>query len=586
MSYLSASLRFCWPLLSIFSLLLASTSVSAEDKLAVTFELPIAHPTEQQANESLVRYQESLPPISSSDVDTSNVDTSDIDTKALKESEAAKLEAAKLEAAEPEAIEVAPSKSEDMALRFAQDDLAMPFASGRQQSEKVDTIAAAFTLDRAAESLLAATPDTHPTRLESDKVVKSLQQRLAHSPKNKSALNAANILKADILEDWIYEGGSDSLVARTVGSAEGTRRSDGQKTMAYYGHTDPGNGVWNLGTFSYQHGAVSPEEADEKQLRRLQHQELQLKERAAQWNVPLSIEVRLNGLDLANQAPLAALDRGGYIERLAEAYKQGKSGEAAIVWARTQAYFDPERQDWDAPGLGNNPYSIQRDQERRMAAIDQAFRAYKDENLGQLNGLHKLPIISANATMKRPLLSQSKPIAAVDFSLESDFTAEPADVELSDASVGFEEVGFEAASSEEVGSEKVQAEKAQVEELQAEEANTLVSDKPELDDSLVFEDDRIALGEQDDRYEAIADETNNLLEEAQRHEPQLHEPALESREQPIVEERPVAPQNQLPLLAPLGAEATSEVAIETAPAEVAASTETADGPKFSLRKEK
>ena len=51
----------------------------------------------------------------------------------------------------------------------------------------------------------------------------------------------------------IWEGDGDSLVAIAVGSAEGTRRPDGGKNSAYQGHPDPANGVWNRGSFSYQH---------------------------------------------------------------------------------------------------------------------------------------------------------------------------------------------------------------------------------------------------------------------------------------------------------------------------------------------
>ena len=85
---------------------------------------------------------------------------------------------------------------------------------------------------------------------------------------HETVLSAADANSTDsglVLDDWIFEDGSNSLVARTVGSAEGTRQSDGEHTQAYYGHVDPGNGVWNLGTFSYQHGAESPAAADEKQ---------------------------------------------------------------------------------------------------------------------------------------------------------------------------------------------------------------------------------------------------------------------------------------------------------------------------------
>lgn len=179
------------------------------------------------------------------------------------------------------------------------------------------------------------------------------------------------------LDDWIFEGGSHSLVAHTVGSAEGTRHWSGKRTKAYYGHTDPGNGVWNLGTFSYQHAASSPEDADDKQLKRLKRQGVQLKQKASQQGLQLSLKEKLNGLDLANQAPLAALGEGGYVERLAQAYRLQLEGEEAIAWARVRAYIDPDTKTWNAPGLGNNLYSISKDQERRMAAIDKALRAYE-----------------------------------------------------------------------------------------------------------------------------------------------------------------------------------------------------------------
>ncbi|HZG38747.1 MAG TPA: hypothetical protein VEZ50_08700, partial [Nodosilinea sp.] len=117
----------------------------------------------------------------------------------------------------------------------------------------------------------------------------------------------------------LFEGNSDSLVAWAVGSAEGTRTPNGAINPAYFGHTDPGNRVWNIGTFSYQHGAKTPEEADQKQLARLQNQGDVLRQRALKHGLNLTLEETLNGLDLANQSPLAAIGRVGYIERLAEA---------------------------------------------------------------------------------------------------------------------------------------------------------------------------------------------------------------------------------------------------------------------------
>lgn len=166
----------------------------------------------------------------------------------------------------------------------------------------------------------------------------------------------------------LFMGGSHSLVSKAVGSAEGTRTPTGGYTSAYHGHADPGNGVWNLGSFSYQHGAVSPEEADQKQLRRLQQQTLELRRQSQTKEFSLSLLEELNGIDLANQAPLAALDRG-YIDWLFVAKQQPMDSRTQIVWARTKAFLDPDTGYWDAPGLGNNWNTIYGDQQRRYDAI-------------------------------------------------------------------------------------------------------------------------------------------------------------------------------------------------------------------------
>jgi hypothetical protein len=178
----------------------------------------------------------------------------------------------------------------------------------------------------------------------------------------------------------LFEGGTDSLVARAVGSAEGTRTPSGGITTAYYGHRDPGNGVWNMGTFSYQHGASSAAEADQKQLHRLQSQSQVLQRRAIKHGLTLTLEETLNGIDLANQSPLASIGRVGYIERLVEARQMGHTGSEAIVVARTRSYINPDTQRWNAPGLGNTLASITRDQRRRANAVAQAMAVYQREN--------------------------------------------------------------------------------------------------------------------------------------------------------------------------------------------------------------
>ena len=147
-------------------------------------------------------------------------------------------------------------------------------------------------------------------------------------------------------------------------------------TAAYYGHVDPGNGVWNLGSFSYQHGASSPEHADRQQLKRLQRQTVELRRQAQAKSFTLSLLEELNGIDLANQAPLAALDRG-YINWLQMANQHSMGSAERIVWARTKAFLDPDTGHWNAPGLGNHWDAIYHDQLRRYDAIEQALGAHQ-----------------------------------------------------------------------------------------------------------------------------------------------------------------------------------------------------------------
>jgi len=171
----------------------------------------------------------------------------------------------------------------------------------------------------------------------------------------------------------LFSGEENSIVAKAVGAAEGTRLPSGEKTPAYFGHVDPGNGAWNQGTFSYQHGAASPETADRHQIQRLRRQGYALNQRAQQIDAPWGIEEQLNALDLANQAPLAALGTEGYLDRLEEAYERGYEGSEAILQARIYAYLDPETKRWNAPGLGNTLEGITADQQRRQQAIAAAI---------------------------------------------------------------------------------------------------------------------------------------------------------------------------------------------------------------------
>jgi hypothetical protein len=199
-------------------------------------------------------------------------------------------------------------------------------------------------------------------------------------------------------EDW-WNKGSDSPVAIAIGSAEGTRQPDGDKNPAYYWHRDPGNGADNFGTFSYQHLPASKTKAvaqqpsaaakrqvaakqglaeisDQAQLKKLERMEDQLRQQAQSRGIQLSTLELVNGLDLANQSEAAALERLGYVDRLAQSKTQVTDPDDQIHLARTNSYWDPDRQAWNAPGLGG-PEDIRRDQVRRASEVKAALMAQK-----------------------------------------------------------------------------------------------------------------------------------------------------------------------------------------------------------------
>lgn len=206
-------------------------------------------------------------------------------------------------------------------------------------------------------------------------------------------------LKASVTEwEWIWVGGNQSLLFRAIGAAEGTRGPDGGFNPAYQGHKDPGNGVWNIGTFSYQHGAPDPEAADAKQVERLRAFESRLYAQAQELGIVLTKEVVLNALDLWNQSPRAAEGGTGrfgsrsFLANLDDLIQVGeaKNGDYSpenIIKARTRSYLNHEAR-WTATGLNANPNTgwddaisrgrVWRDQERRYNAISRAIQFSKD----------------------------------------------------------------------------------------------------------------------------------------------------------------------------------------------------------------
>ncbi len=208
---------------------------------------------------------------------------------------------------------------------------------------------------------------------------------------------------ASLPAEW-WSKGSDSPLAVAIGAAEGTRQPDGSKNPAYYWHVDPGNGADNFGTFSYQHLPPQakaevqaarntaekrqiaaqqklPELADQRQLEKLRRFYEQLRQQAIAKGITLSHEELINGLDLANQSEAAALSSWGFIDRLAQMRQLITDPEEQLKEARTWSYWCPEKNRWDAPGLGNNYDDIRQDQERRQSEIRRALSRQTPEIL-------------------------------------------------------------------------------------------------------------------------------------------------------------------------------------------------------------
>jgi len=189
---------------------------------------------------------------------------------------------------------------------------------------------------------------------------------------------------------------SQAVGAVVIGQAEGTRTPDGGFRAGYYGHTDPGNGVANRGSFSLQNaGTLTPEQADARQLTRL-GQQIPAFETAARGAGldPNNAALATAYLDLYNQSPTAA---ARFVDQLDYLSTAGITTES-LVELRVRSFVNHEtgerfRLPSGAPAgggfvniarntLGREPSErevqavIRRDQDRRLtdmaAALPQA----------------------------------------------------------------------------------------------------------------------------------------------------------------------------------------------------------------------
>jgi hypothetical protein len=154
-----------------------------------------------------------------------------------------------------------------------------------------------------------------------------------------------------------------------IGIAEGTRTPSGGYTRAYYGHTDPGNGVRNVGTVSGQQGG-SPQATDRRWMAILSQRAVKVAPILGQLGVkPGTVaynRLMFNILDLNVQAPAAVSD---FVRMLPRVLRAGATIEA-IAKARADSFINPATGRLDAGGFGNSYSRLLADQRSRAGAFD------------------------------------------------------------------------------------------------------------------------------------------------------------------------------------------------------------------------
>jgi hypothetical protein len=169
----------------------------------------------------------------------------------------------------------------------------------------------------------------------------------------------------------MLSGGSDSAIAIAVGTAEGTRTPDGRVTAAYAGHTDPGNGARNQGSFSYQGVADSPQAADLRQIEKFKAVLLPKFLKLFKENSPEVRALWAIACDCFVQSEVACTAEDGFLDQISAFTFE--FNPPSIIEARYQAYFDPATGKLDASGFGNDPTRLRADQQRRTDAVLSVF---------------------------------------------------------------------------------------------------------------------------------------------------------------------------------------------------------------------
>jgi hypothetical protein len=164
------------------------------------------------------------------------------------------------------------------------------------------------------------------------------------------------------------------LVAIAVGCAEGNRTTDGGFTESYFGHTDPGNRQRNQGSFSYQHQARTPQEADVFQLVRIRERLLpRFNDAVIKQQTKNHLYLFVTACDVYTQSEAACLAKGGFLDWIPQI--KSMAGDNLTEY-RVRSYFDPATGQLDTPGFGNKVQRLRADQQRRQKCLTEAIEAW------------------------------------------------------------------------------------------------------------------------------------------------------------------------------------------------------------------
>lgn len=207
-------------------------------------------------------------------------------------------------------------------------------------------------------------------RLNTDTIIDSKDINLTSSISNtyeeetRQHLNLSHTLFGDI--------NSPGVIA--IGLAEGNRDINGNPTLNYWRHIDPGNGQVNVGTFSCQPNTCSnrtPEGSDIEYLYNNLLPTVTQFEASHPWLTPRQL---VTLADLNVQAPLTIQgDRFIYLYAYFRNEK-GLSESEALLEARVASFYNPRTGRLEAGGFNNNLYRLRLDQERRQNALFQVIK--------------------------------------------------------------------------------------------------------------------------------------------------------------------------------------------------------------------